>query len=52
MTPHILEVEIGRLQQLPATDDFAAGELAGIELRPCNGRTCWFSCLWTCDVTE
>ena len=50
MTPQTLEIDL--LQELPASDDFAADELAGIELRPCNGVTCWFTCLWTCNVTE
>jgi hypothetical protein len=50
MTPEILEIDL--LQDLPATDEFAADELAGVELLPCGGKTCWLTCLWTCHVTE
>lgn len=51
MTPKMLEIEIGQLQELPASDNFAADELTGVELMRCT-TTCWFSCWYTCDITE
>ena len=51
MTPKMLEIEIEQLQELPASDNFAADELTGVELMRCT-TTCWFSCWYTCDITE
>jgi hypothetical protein len=51
MNTQMLEIAVGQLQELPASDNFAADELAGVDLQRCS-ITCWFSCWYTCDVTE
>jgi hypothetical protein len=52
MTPLSIELELGALQELPATDDFAADEVAGVDLMMCRVTCFWITCLATCDVTE
>ena len=52
MTTPTLDLDVAALQELPEADGFAPDELADVELRPCGGRTCFFTCLWSCDVTE
>ena len=51
MNTQMLEIAVGQLQELPASDNFAADELAGVELMRCS-VSCFFSCWYTCDITE
>jgi hypothetical protein len=49
MTP--LTIDLDALQELPVGDEFAADDIAGVELLPCR-FTCWITCLATCNVTD
>jgi hypothetical protein len=45
-----LDIDVSALQQLPADDPTAVGDLAGAELAKCND-TCNLTCMWTCSFT-
>jgi hypothetical protein len=48
-----MTIDITALDTLPESDPVALGDLDGLGLRPCGGKTCGGqTCVFTCFITE